>query len=175
MRSIFLEPLDVWVFRDGRPFSAGEDHHAKSVFPPSPFTIQGSLRSKVLVENCGNLDKYAGRNGNASCPKCGSESECPLRQEIGTPGNPGPFRLRYVLPAHQTHGSLTTYFPLPRHPVSVKGKTSWHFLGPQHGPELTGLPAGLRPLGVAGVEPVEHPEGWVDGPTLQSLLKGEIP
>lgn len=174
MKTIFLEPLDVWVFRDGRPFSAGEDHHAKSVFPPSPFTVQGALRSKVLVENCGNLDKYAERDGGPACPKCGSALECPLREEVGSPGNPGPFRLRYVLPAYQINSSLTTYFPLPRHVVRVKGKTSWHFLCPQQGAEVTGLPAGLRPLGVAGAEPVEHLEGWVDAPTLQTLLEGEI-
>jgi CRISPR-associated protein Cmr3 len=173
--AIFLEPLDVWVFRDGRPFSAGEDHHAKSVFPPSPFTVQGALRSKVLIERCGNLDKYAGRNGGASCPVCGGAPECPIRQEIGTPGHAGPFHLRYVLPAKRTDSALTVYFPLPRHLVRVKGEERWQLLQPLESPGMTSLPTGLRSLSTIGAKPVEHPDGWIDDMTLKNLLWNELP
>lgn len=44
-----IRPQDVWLFRDGKPFSAGEDHSAHSMFPPTPLTVQGALRQKISV------------------------------------------------------------------------------------------------------------------------------
>lgn len=46
---LLIEPVDVWMFRDGRPFDAGSDHQASSLFPPHPSVIQGALRSHHLV------------------------------------------------------------------------------------------------------------------------------
>lgn len=174
---IFLEPLDVWVFRDGRPFSAGEDHHARCVFPPSPFTVLGALRSKVLTERCGNLDKYAGRDGASSCPVCGPAPSCPVREEIGTPGSAGSVRLHYVLPGRKGEGggSVTTYLPLPRHVVRTKESKEWRLLRPEAAGGHTGLPSGLRPLAATGAEPIEHPASWVKGSTLEELLRGRVP
>lgn len=45
---LFLEALDVWMFRDGKPFNAGEGHVANTLFPPSAHTIQGALRAFTL-------------------------------------------------------------------------------------------------------------------------------
>jgi CRISPR-associated protein Cmr3 len=49
MIPVYLQPTDVWLFRDGKPFNAGEDHQADSIFPPLPSVIQGALRSHYLV------------------------------------------------------------------------------------------------------------------------------
>lgn len=49
MRTLFIEPQDVWLFRDGRPFDAGSAHRAESMFPPSPIVLQGVIRSHQLV------------------------------------------------------------------------------------------------------------------------------
>lgn len=49
MRTLFIEPQDVWLFRDGRPFDAGSAHRAESMFPPSPIVMQGAIRSHQLV------------------------------------------------------------------------------------------------------------------------------
>jgi CRISPR-associated protein Cmr3 len=49
MRTLFIEPQDVWLFRDGRPFDAGSAHRAESLFPPSPIVLQGAIRSHQLV------------------------------------------------------------------------------------------------------------------------------
>lgn len=46
---LFLEPMDVWLFRDGKPFSAGNNHRARSLFPPLPTTAQGMVRSYHLL------------------------------------------------------------------------------------------------------------------------------
>lgn len=40
-----IEALDPLFFRDGRPFSLGEESYAEGIFPPFPSTIRGCLRS----------------------------------------------------------------------------------------------------------------------------------
>lgn len=47
-----IEALDTLFFRDGRPFTMGEDTWANGVFPPSPSVFYGALRSALL-----SLDK----------------------------------------------------------------------------------------------------------------------
>ncbi|MCX7622349.1 MAG: CRISPR-associated protein Cmr3 [Thermomicrobium sp.] len=49
MTTLFLEPFDVWLFRDGRPFTAGQQFRASSRFPPSPLVVQGALRAYHLL------------------------------------------------------------------------------------------------------------------------------
>jgi CRISPR-associated protein Cmr3 len=49
MMHLLLEAVDVWLFRDGRPFDAGSDHRADSLFPPYPSVMQGVIRSHHLV------------------------------------------------------------------------------------------------------------------------------
>jgi CRISPR-associated protein Cmr3 len=43
-----LEPEDVLLFRDGRPFNAGQDFRAEGVFPPHPAPIVGAIRAALL-------------------------------------------------------------------------------------------------------------------------------
>jgi len=56
---VAIRPIDVWLFRDGKPFTAGEDHAAETLFPPSPFTLQGAIRTKVLADKGVNLAEFA--------------------------------------------------------------------------------------------------------------------
>lgn len=58
MTWLFIEPDDVWLFRDGHPFSAGEGHIARCLFPPTPLTLQGALRSSLLAMSGVTLDEY---------------------------------------------------------------------------------------------------------------------
>ncbi len=52
MKKLFLRPMDVWMFRDGRPFDAGSGHRAESLFPPYPSVIQGAIRTyRMIHEN----------------------------------------------------------------------------------------------------------------------------
>lgn len=73
MTTLFLRPVDVWLFRDGRPFDAGSIHRAQSMFPPYPSVIQGALRTHQLtiknvdvndkakvVDTVGDADDYKG-------------------------------------------------------------------------------------------------------------------
>ncbi len=47
---LWIKPLDVLLFRDSRPFTGGESHRARSLFPPSPLTFQGAIRAVLLGE-----------------------------------------------------------------------------------------------------------------------------
>ncbi len=48
---IRIEPLDTLFFRDGKPFTMGEDTWADSHLLPSPSVIYGALRTAVATEN----------------------------------------------------------------------------------------------------------------------------
>src|SRR5438876_12293276 len=47
---IFIEPTEPLLFRTGRPFNAGENNFAETVFPPPPETLQGALRAMIAVQ-----------------------------------------------------------------------------------------------------------------------------
>lgn len=51
------EPWDTLFFRDGKPFSMGEDTWATGIFPPLPSTIYGALRTAYLAEHPDVKDK----------------------------------------------------------------------------------------------------------------------
>jgi CRISPR-associated protein Cmr3 len=51
MPTIRLEAVDTLFFRDGRPFTMGEDTFATGIFPPPPSVIFGALRSAYASEN----------------------------------------------------------------------------------------------------------------------------
>lgn len=47
---IFIEPTEPLLFRTGRPFTAGENNFAESIFPPTPETLQGALRAMIATQ-----------------------------------------------------------------------------------------------------------------------------
>lgn len=58
---IKIIPFDTLFFRTGRPFVSGEDTWADVVFPPSPSTLYGAIRSFMIFKR-GNLkDFYDGK------------------------------------------------------------------------------------------------------------------
>jgi CRISPR-associated protein Cmr3 len=51
MPSIRIEAIDTLFFRDGRPFSMGEETFATGIFPPPPSVFYGALRSAYASKN----------------------------------------------------------------------------------------------------------------------------
>lgn len=105
MMELFLEPVDVWLFRDGKPFDAGSDHRARSLFPPYPGVMQGAIRSHHLVVKGVDL-----RNQQA------------IANEVGTAEDFKNLRLRGPFIAREENGRLIRYFPVPADVIS-DGKT----------------------------------------------------
>lgn len=46
---LFIEPTEPLLFRTARPFDAGENNLAESIFPPTPETLQGALRAALAT------------------------------------------------------------------------------------------------------------------------------
>lgn len=183
--NVFIEPSDVLLFRDGRPFSAGEGHRARSLFPPTPNTMQGVIRSKVLAERCGRYQSY--REG---CTQCPEQQTCTIPAEIGRPdqqgrGNYGAMQIRGALIAQREASSLNVYFPVPADVVQVKDKanpgaaSSLTYLQPlRPEPKLLGendLPHQLLILWTAETKPVEAIAGYWSQKELQQYLLGGPP
>ncbi len=75
-----FEPLDTLFFRDGISIDAGEGGYLESVFPPHPQTMQGVVRSSVILSHCNDPNLF----GSGKCDTCG-EKKCPLPGAIGSP------------------------------------------------------------------------------------------
>jgi CRISPR-associated protein Cmr3 len=54
---LFISPNDVLFFRDGRPFDAGSDNTARMIFPPSPTTFYGAIRTAIMSQKNVSFNK----------------------------------------------------------------------------------------------------------------------
>lgn len=164
---LFIEPNDVLLFRDGKPFAAGEDHRAKSLFPPTPFTMQGVIRAKVLFDSGVSPADYA-----SDAPSAQARA---LIQQIGAPGaSYGKLRLRGPFVAKRNdHGTFTRYFPLPADIMRSDG--SFIVAAPLlDSPFSDNSPVqGLRPLWVRTDKSLHQPRGWLAEPEFNKYLQGQ--
>ena len=71
---ITITPLDVSLFREAKPFTAGDSFRAVSLFPPTPLPLVGALRSRIFAAENVDFEKY--RQG------CGQyeKGEAPLQE-----------------------------------------------------------------------------------------------
>ncbi|MBI5305481.1 MAG: hypothetical protein HY868_25355 [Chloroflexi bacterium] len=116
---LFIEPTDVWLFRDGRPFTAGADHRARTLFPPSPHTVAGALRAvHFAAAGISRAEYLAGQTDQAK----------ELQAKIGKPpdangdgGDLGAFALTALSVARRDarDGNITRYFPIPADVMQV--------------------------------------------------------
>lgn len=169
MTYLFIEPNDVLVFRDGRPFDAGSDHLASGVFPPPPSTVYGSVRSALLAKAGANF--YASDFGLH-----GKEADV-----LGTASQTGSLRISDVVVAQRTVGEkpdvARRYAPpldLMRRKTDAQqadGDPEYLLISPQE--PLAGvqsnLPGGLNLLGPA----VRHRVGtFYEGVSGHVLTEG---
>ena len=117
---LFLEPNDTFFFRDGRPFTKGEQSEGHSIFPPLPSTVLGALRTAYIAE-FGNLLLFYSKN---------------MRGTIGTPESLGnAMRMRGVFFANNHNNQMDIFFPVPLDLVYKKTEkddhTPLHLLTPQ--------------------------------------------
>lgn len=175
---LFIEPLDVWLFRDGRPFDAGSDHRASSLFPPNPTTLQGAIRSKVLSLYKVDLEDYLRRKSNSE-----------VAQQIGWPpvleqgrvkeeGTLGSLQLRGPFVARREAGKVIPYFPCPADVLKAEAIVK---LRPEpepafaaNWPELANWPESkLRPLVYDEIMSAEETHAWLSAHSLSRYLAGE--
>ncbi|MDR7491960.1 MAG: type III-B CRISPR module-associated Cmr3 family protein [Armatimonadota bacterium] len=187
--ALFLEPVDAWSFRDGKPFEVGEAFEARSLFPPHPRTVLGCLRTALLRRWCPEPDRYAGRARPGACPECGA-GPCRALPLVGPPDGVPPFEIGPPLLARREGRRAEVYYPVPRDLVCLDAGGG---SGPKGGPggTRTGLlvplvpPSGashclggLGPIGLAGPERVEEPEEclrFISRRALEACLAGADP
>lgn len=156
---LFLEAVDVWLFRDGRPFDALSDHRAQSLFPPYPSVVQGVIRSHHLVVQGVDLrDRQA------------------IARAVGTAEDVRQLRLRGPFLARREGGQIVRYFPQPADAVTA-GEDKWA-LKPASAPQappaavLASAPTPLL-LGLQD-RPSKGEAGlWLDEPDLRAYLRGD--
>jgi len=165
MWQLFIEPMDVLLFRDGKPFAAGEDHRAASLFPPTPFTMQGVVRSKVLFDSGVSPADYANRTPAAQ----------PLAEQIGWPAQGyGRLCLRGPFVARRRNGGVTRYLPLPAD--VVKAGEEYRLLTPLPGSPFTAnWPGGGQFLWTRTAEAVTEARGWLAEEAFQRYCQGQVP
>jgi CRISPR-associated protein Cmr3 len=125
--SLFIEALDVWLFRDGRPFDASSYHRAESMFPPYPTVIQGALRTFELLRRGVDLNDSQAKS-----------------DAVGTADELLNLKLRGPFVAKRDGEMIVRYFPQPADAFSIPdfdpGKP--RRIRPASPPQK--LPAGMR-------------------------------
>lgn len=105
-----LEPEDVWFFRDGKPFNAGENFNATGDFPPTPSTVSGALRTYLMEHAFRRFSNKSFKDYFNGDPALSS-----LRDQWGDEDNLG--ELRIAGPIVCTYGKdskqVQPIFPLP--------------------------------------------------------------
>jgi len=150
---LFIEPVDVWLFRDGRPFSAGSDHRAQSLFPPYPSVMQGVVRSHHLIVHSIDLtDRQA------------------IENAVGTATDYRNLRLRGPFVARHENGKITRYFPVPADAVWHKDRV--RALTPQDKIDQGIMTSAPTPLLLWDTGDPEKPKGnhWLSQPDLEAYL-----
>ncbi len=158
MTGLFLTPLDVWLFRDGKPFDAHSDHRAQSLFPPYPTVIQGAIRSQELILKHVNLHDHA-----------------QIEATVGTAENYGALKLRGPFIAQSTDRP-TLYLPQPADAYTVD-KTSHTFRSatPPRALATRAIANTPTPCLIGLGEKPQKPETglWLTLADLQRYLAGE--
>lgn len=161
---LFLNPLDVWLFRDGKPFNAGSDHRAETIFPPLPTVIQGAIRTHYIEQHGGIPAYLAGKLAE-------------VEAVVGKPGATPPetFRISGPFVATWTENQLTRYFPLPNHAYKHNEET-YRLLKPDSRSDVqTNLDSSVDLLWQhEGATPAKREESegdlWLDEEALLKLL-----
>jgi CRISPR type III-B/RAMP module-associated protein Cmr3 len=180
-QAVFIEPVDAWSFRDGRPFEVGEAFEARSLFPPFPWTVLGCLRTALLRELCGDPARYANPGRPGACPTCTS-GPCAATPRVGPPGGAPPFEIGPPLLARRgAHGGVDVFYPTPRDlvvldpPGAEADRATCALLAPLEDSPADAahpLPA-LLPVGRRGPERVADPKAaFVDVARLGDALAG---
>ena len=168
---LFIEPNDVLMFRDGRPFAGGDDHFARGIFPPSPATIYGALRSHILSNHWSEFNKF--KNNQDQIPEN-------VKKEIGTPGDLGSLALCQITLARKNGNGVEQIFPMPKDAVKEKGSDDGklYMLMPANlsgSKTMTDMPNGLSNMWVSSEKPMEVVTGFLSSKEIGEYLLGNSP
>ncbi len=185
MTNLFIEPGDVWLFRDGRPFSAGSDHRAQSAFPPFPTVVAGMVRTGYLLA-------YNRNKGVDFTAYAKDEADTAVYTAIGSPNDDhddtryGSLKLGGPYVALRQDDAVTRYYPAPADLFAVvEDEDVKKYLLPT--PLLVGANLEARRSQGASFshllwiaernsskQKVEAAEGWLDATAMSRYLSGDV-
>lgn len=165
----FIEPSDVWFFRDAFPYAPGDSGTSHNIFPPSPQTLAGAFRSYLLAESGAGWDYTKSTTPQAQ----------KIQKAIGDSASAGDFLMRgpylalrtstYTMPlvsmpadAYQKdhrRGLFNAYRPLQQSQVAA----NW--------PEKQAFCPLWPPHGIRQDEPPI--DAWLDAENLARYLNGK--
>lgn len=170
MMDLIIRQIDVWLFRDGRPFFAGEDHDVTTIFPPTPFTLQGAIRTKVLMDKGVDLIDFAKQKNPDN--------------DVGYGDNFGKLQLVGPMLVRKKDEKWERLIPMPSDVVEVKKemrvekekevKKEIALLKPEKLSFKTNLPEKLRLLWI-NEQRIKEGKGWLPESEWQRYLQGETP
>jgi CRISPR-associated protein Cmr3 len=175
---IMIEAHDVLMFRDSKPFAAGQSFVARSIFPPNPQVMTGVLRSAVVEAAGISFPDFQQGKAEAIYAKIGNPQE--KNPTLGNLKLRGPFvckmgqdqsiELLFPLPQDvlydDEHGLFITLQPSRKLRDSMKTDppfTDWIPLG---------LPA-LPPPPEGKDYSFENTTAWLPAATFQAYLAGQ--
>jgi CRISPR-associated protein Cmr3 len=165
MESLFLEPVDVLYLRGNRLFE-GAGAHGEALMPPWPSVAAGAIRSRMLAGARADLEAFA-EGGRVADPR--------FDAALGTPAEPGAFRIAAFTLAREMDGRIDPCLPLPADVVvsDAEGLTDAVYLQPQALPIATsaGLPQVPVLRTAAPVKPVSGL--WLTAAGWRAWLAGE--
>ncbi len=158
MMTVFIEPSDVLIFRDARPFAPGERSLSTGTFPPSGRTLSGALRAASIVQTGGLL-----------------EDPTSWAQGLGTPDSTGSMRLTGPFLARKADAGWEPLYPMPAD--VVRQSSGWSFMRPTRSTLAANWPKkdlhSLAP--VEAGKPEKFDPGWMDAATFSDYLNGVVP
>lgn len=155
-REWLFKPADTLFFRNGLPFGYGQSVYIKSIFPPTPESMQGIVRSSVLHAKCTSPALM-------ECERC--NPRCNIPDYIGdSSSNMGSLELfgPYLIKDNQR------YFPTPS---DIMAKI--FVLRPSKNPVECDLGLIHLPDKPEACDP-EPVGGWISVSDMQRYLEGEV-
>ncbi len=154
---LYLEPLDVLYLRGNNLFG-GPGDHAEALMPPWPSVFSGALRSALLVRAGVDLGRFT--------DEAAEHSRTEYRDVLGTPENPGSFRLAGVTLARAAKDELEPVLPLPADLVVERKREA--------DADDRWIVRRLRPTAwPAALSPIRHGGPTTDVPVLVSPQAGK--
>ena len=169
---LFIEPNDVLMFRDGKPFSGGDDHFARGTCPPPPSTICGAFRSHILSLGWSEFDSFGSSN----------EMHIPehIRKEIGTSHTIGSLTLKQFSLAKTGKTGVQPIYPMPKDISWQKSedKKTMLMLSPHDLSNMnikTDIPRGLLHMWYPVEEALEQSSGFLSISDMERYLLCKSP
>ncbi|MEP7285379.1 MAG: type III-B CRISPR module-associated Cmr3 family protein, partial [Chloroflexota bacterium] len=170
---LFIQAQDVWMFRDSKPFAAAQSFVARSIFPPTPQTMQGAIRTAYLEQRGGRWSEYAnGRIDTETSAAIGLPARKDTAASFGTLELDGPYIAR-----KKEDGAITRLVQMPLDVLYNKDKHQYVSLMPDQDPGfVSNAVEGWTPLvSTPQAGDCEEATGWLDDDEFAHYLKGNVP